>query len=369
MNGLVLSGGGARAAYQAGVLSYIAEKAPEVTFPIIAGVSAGAINAAFIAGHRGTPPETLRALSECWMSLTIDGVFNANLGKIGLKGARWLWTFGSGGKHIKGFLDTRPLREFLGKALDLDGIDANVEAGRLRAVGLSATRWATGQTVTFVQGADGIPTWERTRRCGTRTKISVDHVLASGSLPLIFPAVRIDGEFYGDGSIRQAAPLAPAIHLGADRLLAIATRYTATLDEIRARATTGYPPPAHLIGMLFNTIFLDTLDGDAERLERINRVLEALPPGAPNPEGLKPIKLLVVRPSRDLGEIAGEFRGKLPYSLRLLMRGLGVKRVQGPDLLSYLIFEQPFISRVIDLGYEDALSQWPEIERFLSGED
>jgi NTE family protein len=121
--------------------------------------------------------------------------------------------------------------------------------------------------------------------------------------------------------------------------------------------------------MLFNTIFLDTLDGDAERLERINRVLEALPPGAPNPEGLKPIELLVVRPSRDLGEIAGEFRGKLPYSLRFLMRGLGVKRVQGADLLSYLIFERPFISRVIDLGYEDAMSQWPEIERFLAGED
>ena len=369
MNGLVLSGGGARAAYQVGVLSYIAEKAPEVRFPIIVGVSAGAINAAFIAGHRGGSSESLSALYNCWTSLTIDRVFDTSMGRVGLESARWLWTFGSGGKQLKGFLNTDPLREFLAQTLDIDGIEANVKAGQLRAVGISATRWATGQTVTFVQGASGIPTWERARRCSTPTRISVDHVLASGSLPLIFPAVKLDGEWYGDGSIRQAAPLAPAIHLGADRLLAVATRYSATLDEVKERVTTDYPPPARLIGMLFNTIFLDTLEGDAERLERINRVIEALPAEVPIPDGLKPIRLLVVRPSRDLGDVAGEFRGQLPRSLRLLMRGLGVKDERGPDLLSYLIFEEPYISRVIELGYEDALSQWSEIERFLAEDD
>jgi NTE family protein len=366
MNGLVLSGGGARAAYQAGVLSYVTEKLPQVSFPIITGVSAGAINAAFLAAHRGAPPDSLHALSDCWTSLTIERVFDASMIKVGLEGARWLWTFGSGGRQLKGFLDTAPLGEFLQQTIDMGGIEENVRSGRVRAVGLSATRWATGQTVTFVQGAEGTPTWERARRCGLPTRIAVEHVMASGALPLVFPAVKIDDEWYGDGSIRQATPLAPAIHLGADKLLAISTRYAASLEEVKGRATREYPPPAKLIGMLFNTVFLDTLDADVERLERLNRAIEALQPGTVAPDGLRPIKLLVVRPTKDLGEIAGEYRDKLPRSLRLLMRGLGVKDVRGPDLLSYLIFEEPYISRVIELGYEDALSQWPEIERFFT---
>ena len=163
-----------------------------------------------------------------------------------------------------------------------------------------------------------------------------------------------------------AAGLATFDASARNRLLAIATRYAASLEEVKDRATTEYPPPAKLIGMLFNTVFLDTLDGDAERLERLNRVIEALQPGTVVPDGLRPIKLLVLRPSKDLGEVAGEYRDRLPRSLRLLMRGLGVKDVRGPDLLSYLIFEEPYISRVIELGYEDALSQWSEIERFFT---
>jgi NTE family protein len=369
MNGLVLSGGGARAAYQVGVLSYIAEKAPEVSFPVIVGVSAGAINAAFLAGYRGTPSENLQALSRSWTDLSVDRIFDTNLGSLGLTGARWFWTLGGGsmiGRGVRGFLDTSPLRKFLSDELDVEGIDANVEEGRLRALGLTATRYSTGQTVTFVQGGEGVPTWERVRRCGVPTRITVDHVMASGALPLIFPAVRVGSEYYGDGSIRQAAPLAPAIHLGADRLLAVGTRYSATLEEVRARAAPGYPPPAQIIGLLFNTIFLDALEGDAARLERINQLLEALPPRVSVPDGLRRIRLLVVRPSRDLGKLAEEHKEVLPRSLRFLLRGLGVQRVRGAELLSYLTFETPYINSVMELGYEDALSQWPEIERFLS---
>jgi NTE family protein len=366
MNGLVLAGGGARAAYQVGVLSYIAEKAPEVQFPIITGVSAGAINAAFIAGHRGTPRESLRALVDCWTRLKVDRVFTADFAKLGMQSVRLLWSFGGRTSRLQGLLDTTPLRDFLDREVDWEGIDSNVSNGRLRALGLSTTRWATGQTVTFVHGASGTPTWERARRCGVPTKIAVGHVMASGSLPLIFSAVPIDGEYYGDGSIRQSAPLAPAIHLGADRLLAIGTRYGATLDEVKERATQGYPSPAHLLGMLFNTIFLDALDADAERLDRLNRVLETLPADSPSPESLKRIRLLVLRPSRDLGKLAGEFAGKLPRSLTFMLKGLGVSKERGADLLSYLIFEEGYLSRVIDLGYEDALSQWPEIERFFA---
>jgi NTE family protein len=372
MKGLVLSGGGARAAYQVGVLSFIAEKLPLQRFPIVVGVSAGAINASFVAGHPGTARQSLQALADCWTSLSIEQVFHADVRKLGLSGARWLWTMGIGGKALgpraEGLLDPSPLREFLIEQLPIHGIEENIELGQLHALGLSATRYDTGQTVTFVQGGAGAPTWERVRRCGFAAKINVDHVLASGSLPLVFPAVRIDGQYYGDGSIRQATPLAPAIHLGADRLLAIATRYSPTLDEVRARATPGYPPPAQILGTLFNTIFLDTLDGDAERLELLNRVLDALPPGASVPEGLRKIDLLVVRPSRDLGAMAEGHARLLPRSLRFLMRGLGIQRLRSSDLLSYLIFEQPYISEVMDLGYEDALSQWPEIEAFFAGD-
>ena len=370
MNGLVLSGGGARAAYQIGVLSYIAEKAPEVSFPIIAGVSAGSINAAFLAGHQGTSREKLQDLSDCWSDLTVDRVFRSGLGTLGLSGLRWIWTLGGGGTslgpQVKGLVDTSPLREFLSENVSVEGIAKNIEAGRLRALALTTTRYSTGQTITFVQGQEGIPTWERVRRCGLPTSIGTEHVMASSAIPLVFPAIYVEGDYYGDGSIRQAAPLAPAIHLGADRIFAIATRYGRSPQEAESRATKGYPPPAQVLSMFFNSIFLDTLEQDAERLNRLNRVLEALPPDSPRPDDLRPIKLLVVRPSRDLGKMAEEFRGKLPRSVRFLLRGLGVQRVESPDLLSYLIFEGSFISRVIDLGYEDALSQWPEIEEFFS---
>lgn len=373
MNGLVLAGGGARAAYQVGVLAFVVEKAPEVNFPIIIGVSAGAINAAFLAGRRDGPTESLDALANLWNSLTVDTIFDTNLGYFGLTGARWAWTLGGAGTslgpRVKSLLDTAPLRVFLSQQLDAEGIEANVNSGRLRALGLTATRYATGQSITFVHGAPGIRTWERVRRCGRATKIQVEHVMASSALPLIFPAISVDGEYYGDGSIRQAAPLAPAIHLGADRLLAVATRYSPTLDEVKLRAIRGYPPPAQILGMLFNTLFLDTLEADAERLERINRVLAALPAGSEPPNGLRKIDLLVLRPSRDLGKLAEGYKRMLPRSLRILLRGLGIQRIRGADLLSYLIFEEPHISAVMELGYEDALSHWSAIERFLAERD
>ena len=370
MNGLVLSGGGARAAYQVGVLSYMAEKVPEARFPIITGVSAGAINAVFLAGHRGTPRETLEALSDLWTGLSVEEIFRTDPGSIGLTGARWFWMLGAGGMgpKVRGLLDTEPLRGFLSKNLDAEGIAEKVKSGRLRALALTATRYSTGQTVTFVQGQEDAPIWERSRRIGVRTRIEVSHVMASGSIPLVFPAIKVADEYYGDGSIRQAAPLAPAIHLGADRLVAISTRYAPTLVEIQERSTSDYPPPAQIIGMLFNTIFLDTLESDAERLHRINEILDSLPAGAPHPDGLRKIRLLVVRPSRDLGNMAEGYRRQLPRSLRFMLRGLGIQRLRGPELLSYLLFEMPYLANVMELGYEDTMSQWHEVERFFEEE-
>lgn len=369
MYGLVLSGGGARAAYQVGVLACVAERAVDIDFSIITGVSAGAINAAFIAGHQQSGSVVLDDLSALWRELTVDQVFDTKLGALGLSSVRWLWRLGSGARRVarpRSLFDTRPLRDFLGSALDVEGIDRNVETGRLRALALTATRYSTGQTITFVHGREGIPTWERSRRCATRARITVEHVMASSALPLIFPAVQVEDEYYGDGSIRQAAPLAPAVHLGADRLLAIATRYDATLEEVRQRATATYPAPARIVGLLFNTIFLDTLEQDAERLQRLNDVMQALPFGIPNPAGLRPIRLHVIRPSRDLGLLAARHKSRLPRSVRLMLRGLGATRVQGADLVSYLVFEEPYISELVELGYDDANARWDELERFFA---
>lgn len=369
MNGLVLSGGGARAAYQVGVLSYLAEKAPDIAFPIIVGVSAGSINAAFLAGFRGDASEAMQQLGRCWCDLSIERVFRSDLGTIGVRGFRWVWTLAGGGSSLKraakGLVDTQPLREFLTAEVNIEGIQANIDDGQLRALGLTVTNYATGQTITFVQGAPDVTSWERVRRSGVRQEIGVEHVMASCSLPLIFPAIELNGVYYGDGSIRQSAPLAPAIHIGADRLLAVSTRYQATSAEIRTRSVDGYPPPAQIISMLFSTVFLDTLEADVERLKRLNNVLAALPPGQPAPEGLREIDILVLRPSKDLGELASEYKGKLPRSVRFMLRGLGAQRVRQPDLLSYLLFERPYVSRLIELGYEDALSQWAEIEAFF----
>lgn len=371
-NGLVLTGGGARAAYQVGVLSYIVEHAPQVHFPIVTGVSAGAINAAFLAGHRAASTVAVERLADAWANLTVDRVFEVGPASLGMNSARWLLTLAGGGASlgpaVKGLVDTTPLREYLRPRIDFPGIEMNLRIGRLRAIGLTATCYSTGQTITFVQSATPVAGWERSQRRGVEARLDVNHVMASCALPLIFPAIPVNGDYYGDGGVRQAAPLSPAIHLGADRLLAIATRYPRSPRQRPDRVVDGYPPPAQVISVLFNSIFLDALDADAERLERMNRLLEQLPPGARNPDGLREVDLLVVQPSLDIGALAVTYREQLPRTLRFLLRGLGVHRVRRPDLLSYLLFEPPFINKLLELGYEDAHSQWSKIERFLAGE-
>jgi NTE family protein len=218
-----------------------------------------------------------------------------------------------------------------------------------------------------VHGDEEIPLWKRVQRRGERTRIGLEHVMASCAIPLIFPAIEVEGEYYGDGSVRQSAPLAPAIHLGADRLLAVATRHDRRKRGIARRDVNGYPPPAQVLSMLFNAIFLDTLEADAERLNRINQLLASAPGSRPG--GLRPIELLVIRPSLDLGSLALAYQNRLPRTLRFLLRGLGTHRTRSPDLLSYLIFEREYLSRLFELGYEDAHGEWSRIERFLAGED
>ncbi|HYT03915.1 MAG TPA: patatin-like phospholipase family protein [Gemmatimonadales bacterium] len=369
---LVLAGGGARAAYEVGVLSAIAERAPGLEFPIVTGVSAGAINAVYLAAHAETLSVALGALRDHWRHLVVDRVYRIrpwHLGRALFRGVvGTLLGAGGEGAVVRGLMDMSPLRDFLAARFDFGGIDAKIAAGRLRAVALSATSYASGETATFVHGAPDVPTWRRALRYAVRTRLTLDHVLASAALPILFPAVRLGDAFYGDGSVRQTAPLAPAIHLGARAILVVTQRSEPELAASLAPAAPAlreYPTLAEVIGLLLHAIFLDALEADAERIERINHTLARVPAGAA-PEGLRPVSLLMLRPSRDLGALAAGSGAKLPPAIRWLVRGMGGHRATAVDFLSYLLFDPAYTTALIELGYADGRAAWPRIEQFLA---
>ncbi|HVH66889.1 MAG TPA: patatin-like phospholipase family protein [Gemmatimonadales bacterium] len=355
-----------------GVLAAIVERTPGLEFPILTGVSAGAINIAYLAAYRGPLVGAVEALRSEWGRLTVERVYRLRVARLARAGLLWLAQMALGGHGgpslVRGLLDMQPLREFLARGLDFDGVDANIATGRLRAVALSATPYTSEQTVTFVHGASDVPMWRRALRYSVKTRLTLDHVMASAAIPILFPAVRIGDQFYGDGSIRQTAPLAPAIHLGATALLVITTRSDpqATPPQVVGSARE-YPSVAEVIGMLLHSVFLDEPDADAERLERINHLLETCPVNTPASHGLRPVRLLLLRPSRDVGGLAVGRRVRLPRLVNWAVRGMGGHRAAAADFLSYLLFDPAYTSALIELGYDDARSQWPRIERFLSG--
>jgi NTE family protein len=364
---LVLSGGGARTSYQVGVLAAIAERIPDYTFPIVTGVSAGAINAAFLAAHPLSLPAVVGALRGAWLRLTSDRVYRVPTTFFARWAGRFVRRLLSGRREgrpvVRGLLDLRPLREFLSEGIDFGGVATNLETGWLRAVALTATSYSTGQSVTFFQGAADIPDWQRAHRIAVQTQLTVDHVMASSAIPILFPAVRLGDSFFGDGSVRQTMPLAPAIHLGARRILAISMRER--WPDFQTPANAEYPSAAEVMTLLFNSIFMDQLDLDAERLERTNRLLElALPRSTIGPQGLRPVDLLLIRPSRDLRTLWQPFRPpRLPRTIDWLLGSVGGFQQEG--FLSYVIFEPEFTGLVMELGYQDAIAQWDTIERFL----
>jgi NTE family protein len=371
--GIVMGGGGARAAYQVGFLRFLARRFPELHLPYITGVSAGAINAALLASHHGSFLQAVQELSHLWGHLTVDHVFRVDTRSLAMNSVRWLRQLGSGGmapgkSQVRGLVDTQPLREYLTEALhavdgELTGIRYNLEHGRLQAVAISTTSYSTGSSVTWLQGRN-VQQWERPQRVTEPTTITVEHVMASAALPLLFPAVQIGEAWYGDGGIRLTAPLSPALHLGARRILAISTRYDRSVQEEDQPSVDGYPPPAQVAGVLLNAVFLDLFDNDALRLERLNRLLEALP--AEHRHGLEPIKLLVLRPSRDLGKLASRFEAQLPRAFRFLTRGLGTRETESPDMLSLVLFQPDYVRALMEIGEADAEQRADEIAEFLA---
>jgi NTE family protein len=366
---VMLTGGGARAAYQVGLLLGIADHYPDLKFQIITGVSAGAINAVSLAAAKGSLAEKAKELERVWCELQCDSIWHFDWKRAipfrsALSSVFWKhkWT------RPQAALDTAPLAHLLYRVLGsrprqpIPGIADNIASGDLNVVALNTLDYSTGQSVQWVQGRKS-DNFQGPNRRSVEAQLTVEHVLASCALPFIFPAVRIGSEWHGDGGIRLAAPLSPCVHLGARRVIAMSTGYQRTADEANRPVVTGYPPAAQLLGQLMNAIFLDAIDEDVTRMERMNEIITKLDPR--ERDGLKPIDLLVLRPSQDLGKLAGAYEKYLPRHMKLLTRGLGAKETESPDFISLLMFEPRYTRVLIEIGRSDVEARIDEIRAFL----
>ena len=365
---VVLPGGGARGAYQAGVLKAVADITGEGCnpFPIVCGVSAGAINAAVLASHAHEFHHGVERLEHFWSTMYCGRIYRTDGWAVLRSGLQWAISLLLGGKgipHPRSLLDNRPLKRFLDTSMQLKGIEQAISSGHLHGIAVTASGYTCASAISFFQANRAVAPWVRERRRGQAAEITVDHLLASAALPLIFPAQRIGMEFFGDGGMRMLNPLSPAIHLGATRLLVISTR-----DEKPDPAPTRprpYPSLGEIGGYLLDTIFMDTINADLNRMSRINRTLSLIPAEQRSGTALKPIDSMVIRPSRDVRDVTQEHMHEIPRAVRLLLRSLGG---WGTDwrLASYLLFESAYCQELITLGYQDGLAVRDELYEFLS---
>jgi NTE family protein len=369
---LILSGGGARAAYQVGVLRAIAEFLPRHAhnpFPIICGTSAGGFNAATLAVNAQHFRKGVQYLSNVWMNFQVHHVYRSDAIGVFHNSLCWLTglllsTLGINKYNRVSLLDNTPLVKLLDETLPCDKLQENIDSGHLYALSITASGYGSGQSVTFYQGAKAIRPWKRARRLGIPARINPQHLLASAALPFIFPAVRINREYFGDGSMRQIAPISSALHLGASRVLIIGLGQGG--PEIpRHRQMGEYPTLAHIAGHALNSIFLDSLEVDLERLERINRNVGLMSEDIRLAMNLRHVDVLVIAPSQPMDRIAERYTANLPWPIRFLLRGVGAMRRSGANLVSYLLFDKGFCRALVELGYQDALTRKKEIMAFL----
>jgi NTE family protein len=370
--GLVLTGGGARAAYQVGVLKAIAELTPRRAaspFAVICGTSAGALNAATLAINALHFRKGVGYLLKVWQRFQVDEVYRADPVGVLQNSARWfagllLSSFGSNRLNHVSLLDNTPLVELLHATLPCDKIQPSIDSGALHALSISASGYSSGQSVTFYQGATSIQPWQRARRIGIPAQIDIQHLLASTAIPFIFPAVPIHREYFGDGSMRQLSPISSALHLGADRVLVISLSGSA--EEHSRSQIEQHPSLAQIAGHALDSIFIDSIEVDLERLQRINQTVRLLPPNAET--ALRYVEVLMISPSQSLAKIAERHVHRLPWAIRLLLRAVGVMRRHGANLVSYLLFDKNYCRALIDLGYHDAMQRKDEILAFLHPE-
>jgi NTE family protein len=384
VTGLILSGGGARAAYQVGVLAGIADLLPvgaKNPFPVIVGTSAGAINAVKLASGAAQFRTAIHELTDFWQGFRSHQVLRSDWPGVVRQAARFFGRslLGIGRQQVPvALLNSSPLKDLLTARLNLDGIDEAIEARHLRAVAITAFGYESGQAVTFYQGKGTIDSWLRHRRIGLPTRLTIDHLLASSAIPLLFAPVKLGQEYFGDGAVRQSAPISPALHLGANRVLVVGVSGNPRgpgANPSVPRAVRGVQPSlAQIGGHMLNSTFIDSLESDIELLERLNIVSRMLPePDVPKPQSsdstpiqsLAPVEVLVISPSQPIDEIAARHRRELPPALRTFLRGPGATKTSGAGVLSYLLFESGYCSELIELGRRDAMAQKDELMRFL----
>ena len=369
-SGLVLSGGGARGAYQAGALRALYEIASEQkkldVFKVITGVSAGAINATFLASHAENWGEATERLTNLWRNLTAKKVFDTDYSSMARNTYRLMKGLSLGGLNYKlstnsiALLDPSPLKQLLSHEINFRKIKKNIDQQKLRAVSVTATDYSTSKGVTFVQSSDSIALWRRSRRLALRDTLNIDHVMASSAIPLFFPPVSINQRYYGDGCVRNTAPLSPSIHLGAEKIFVIGVR--APIKSAFETIPSMRPTWGRILSVLINSIFMDSIESDMERLNFINETLHST--HTPSHNSVKKIEVCFIHPSKDVAEMARDHLEELPRLIKYLFGGLGSPE-ETADLVSYLLFEPRYCSELVQLGYDDTMNSKNQILQFL----
>ncbi len=368
---LVLGGGGARAAYQVGVLRAIVQGYPRnhgIPFDILCGTSAGAVNATSLATHAGCFHLAVKKLNYIWGNFKTEQVYKSSisgvlkhLAKMALKGLQANTINPDSGC----LLDNEPLKNLLNNVMDFKRIDNNISHGKLTALSIDASCYDDSKSMTFFQAKQNINNWSRARRRGVRSQLYTSHLLASSAIPLVFPSVKLNRQYFGDGSVHQLAPLSSPIHLGADKIMVINLDST---NKPTNNKSQHHPSAASIAGHLLDTIFSDTLNSDLERLQRVNNTISLVPEDHRKEYALRPIETLVIRPSQDLGEIAAKYYYHMPFAIRSLLRVFGINQRTESSIISYLLFEKAYTNALIELGYQDAMSQLTTINNFLAKE-
>lgn len=371
---LTLPGGGARAAYQAGVLRGISEicKFKESPFQIISGISAGGINSMWLAAEAADFAAATTKMVESWRELKVSDIYKTDAGTLVKTGLKWMRNLSLGDmfseSRINYLLDTSPLRKLLKDKIDFNKIQANLDSGLVYGLSLSATDYHLGAGITFFAGSPHIKPWKRTLARGFREALTIDHVMASAAIPIFFPMVHIKGRDYGDGGVGLKTPLSPAIRMGASRMLVIGVQNPRGSETEKDSKRVERASLGDVAGELLNSLFLTSLDADLERLELINRTVAMFTPEQvkKDPDQIRKIPTLLIRPSRDLSCVGKKEFQHFPFTVRYLLKGLGVKNEKGWDLLSYLSFDQVYAAALLDLGYADALAKREEIVHFFA---
>jgi len=377
VTGLILPGGGARNAYQAGVLKAIGDMLPEDAdnpFPVICGTSSGALNAVLLASSATRFQEGVDRLYGIWANFHVGKVFKADTWTAIKSGFRWSVTFLSLGlvkRQPTSLLDNSPLRHMLESHIRFARIQQAIDGGNLDAVSVTASGYTSGMSVTYYQGREDLRPWKRTRRIGQPTELTLNHLMASSALPVLFPAVKLRNEYYGDGSMRQTAPLSPALHLGANRLLIIGVRNPRPDTPPEDDRNIPYPSFGQVTGYIFDTLFMDSLDADIERMRRINHTITETKDKRVkyHDTSLRQIDYLVISPSKDIREIVERYVDNFPRSVRTLLKGIGALAREGRPLMSYLMFDAPYCKELMELGYEDGIAARKQVMHLLGYEE